>query len=268
LNLPIHNKGQEVRRILAKYGRVAVAFSGGVDSSLLLWLALDTLGPANVLALTARSRLLPPRDLERAAGWPARHGLADTIIHVFVDIRPLSWDEFTSNPADRCYLCKSRVYRIFLEHAKRQGVTMLLDGTNADDLHSERPGLRALHELAIVTPLAAAGLHKLEVRALSRELGLDTWDAPSASCLATRIPEGLVITAERLARIDILEAHLERHGYAGCRVRLDLRHKDTVYVQVQEKDLPRLAAEQERTALFDFFNDSGVKKVFLDLRGR
>lgn len=266
--MPLRAKEQAVRRALARSGRVAIAFSGGADSSLLLWLALDTLGPAQVLVLTARSCLLPLRDLERAAGWPARHGLAGRVSHVFVDIQPLAWGEFTRNPADRCYLCKSRVYRLLLEQVRRQGFAQLLDGTNVDDLGSDRPGLRAIGELGIETPLAAVGLSKAEVRALSRELGLDTWDAPSASCLATRIPEGLTITAERLARIDILETHLEHIGCAGCRVRLDRFHEDRVYVQVQEKDLPRLAGGRERTTLLDFFNDSGVTKVFLDLQGR
>jgi uncharacterized protein len=265
--LPLRAKEQSVRQALARSGPVAIAFSGGADSSLLLWLALDTLGPDQVLVLTARSCLLPPRDLERAAGWPARHGLAG-VRYVFVDIEPLAWDEFTRNPADRCYLCKTRVYRLFLEQARRQGVTLLIDGTNGDDLRSDRPGLRAIGELGIGTPLAAAGLSKPEIRALSRELGLDTWDAPSASCLATRIPEGLAITPERLARIDILESHLQRIGFAGCRVRLDRWYEDRVYVQVQEKNLPRLAGGQERTALLDFFNDSGITKVFLDLQGR
>lgn len=266
--MPLSEKEQAVRRILVQAGRVAIAFSGGADSSLLLWLALDTLGPANVLVLTARSSLLPPRHLEWATSWPARQGLAGRVSHLLVDIQPLAWTEFASNPADRCYLCKSRVYRLFLDHARRQGMAELLDGTNADDLQSERPGLKALQELGIVTPLAAAGLSKAEVRALSRQIGLDTWDVPSASCLATRIPEGLAITPARLARIDILETYLEGIGCEGCRVRLDRRDEDTVYVQVQEKDLPRLVAGWERGDLLDFFNDFGTKKVFLDLRGR
>lgn len=266
--MPHRAKEQAVGRILAQFGSAAIAFSGGADSSLLLALALDTLGADKVLVLTARSCLLPARDLERAAGWPGRHGRAAGVSHVFIDIQPLAWGEFTRNPADRCYLCKSRVYRLFLDYARRQGVTVLLDGTNADDLHSERPGLKALHELGIVTPLAAAGLSKQEVRALSRELGLDTWDAPSASCLATRIPEGLAITPERLARIDHLEAYLAEIGCAGSRVRLDRRREDIAYVQVQEKDLPRLMAGGTRKVLLDFFNDSGMKNVFLDLRGR
>lgn len=266
--MPIRNKEQTARRILAQYGKVAVAFSGGVDSSLLLRLAFDTLGPANVLALTARSCLLPARDLERAATWPARHGLAGKVNHVFIDIKPLAWPEFVTNPADRCYHCKSLVYTILLEYAHRQGIEVLLDGTNHDDLHSGRPGLKALRELRIGTPLVSALLGKDEVRRLAHELGLDTWDAPSASCLATRIPEGLAITPKRLALIAVLEAHLEKLGFAGSRVRLDRWREDTVYVQLQEKDLSHFAVGPRRSELLDFFRNSGVKKVFLDLQGR
>ena len=265
--MPLRDKEQALRRSLAQYGRVAIAFSGGADSSLLLRLALDTLGAAQVLALTASSCLLPARELERAATWPARHGLKG-LRHLVVEIDPLAWPEFTSNPADRCYRCKSRVYRVLREQARGQEIETLLDGTNADDLHSERPGLRASRELDIGAPLAEAGLRKEEVRQLSRELGLDTWDAPSASCLATRIPEGLAITPERLGRINILEAYLEQLGYAGCRVRLDRWREDAVAVQIREKDLVRFAASPQRESLLRFFSDSGVKKVFLDLRGR
>lgn len=266
--MPIRNKEQTARRILAQYGRVAVAFSGGVDSSLLLRLAFDTLGQANVLALTARSCLLTPRDLERAVTWPERHGLAGKVNHVFVDIKPLAWPEFAANPADRCYQCKHRVYTVLQEQARRQGMEILLDGTNYDDLHSGRPGLKALRELRIGTPLVSALLGKDEVRRLAHELGLDTWDAPSASCLATRIPEGLAITPKRLALIAALEAYLEQLGFAGCRVRLDRWCENTVYVQVQEKDLSQFAVGHQRLELLDFFSNSGAKKVFLDLRGR
>lgn len=265
--LSLRAKEQEVRAILARSGRAAVAFSGGADSSLLLRLALDVLGPDQVLALTVSSCLLPARELERVRSWPGRHGLREQVKQAFLAVDPLAWDEFAANPADRCYHCKSRVYRILLDHARQRGMETLFDGTNDDDLHSDRPGLRALRELCIVTPLALAGLSKAEVRALSRELGLDTWDAPSASCLATRIPAGLAITQERLARIASLEAHLEQLGYRGCRVRLD-GQADIFYVQVREKDLPRLAGGPERAALLDFFNNSGAKKVYLDLRGR
>lgn len=264
----LDDKEEEVRRILAQHGRVAVAFSGGADSSLLLRLAVDVLGSGKVLALTARSCLLSERDLANAETWVARHGLAEWATHLLIDVQPLSWDEFAANPPDRCYQCKSRVYGTLLAQARQQGRTTLLDGTNADDLCSDRPGLRVLGELDIISPLAAAGLSKEEVRQLGRKLGLDNWNAPSASCLATRIPAGLTITTERLTHIGSLEDYLVRLGFPGCRVRLDSWQEDTVYVAVQEEDLARLASSVDRSDLLNFFSDSGAKKVFLDLRGR
>lgn len=266
--LTLNGKEEAVRRILAQFGRVAVAFSGGADSSLLLRLAADVVGPGRVLALTARSCLLPDRDLDNAATWAARHGLAETISHQFVDIQPLVWQEFAANPPDRCYRCKSRVYSVLREEARRQGIAILLDGTNADDLVSDRPGLRALREMGIVSPLAAAGLCKDEVRRLGRELGLDNWDMLSASCLATRIPTGLVVTAARLALVGLLEDFLLQHGVAGCRVRLDRWREDTVAVEVRGEDLARIVAGELRGELLNFFRHSGKINVFLDLRGR
>lgn len=266
LSLP--DKEEAVRRLLSQFGSVAVAFSGGADSSLLLRLAADVLGPGRVLALTARSCLMPGRDLDNAATWAARHGLADTISHRFIDIWPLAWDDFAANPSDRCYRCKSRVYPVLQEEARRQGMATLLDGTNADDLDSDRPGLKALRELGIISPLAAAGLSKEEVRRLGRELSLDNWDRPSASCLATRIPTGLDVTAERLALIGLLEDFLLERGVAGCRVRLDRWRADAVAVEVRIEDLARIVEGGLRSELLDFFRNSGMNNVVLDLRGR
>lgn len=266
--LTLNGKEEAVRRILSQFGSVAVAFSGGTDSSLLLRLAADVVGAGRVLALTARSCLMPDRDLDNAATWAVRHGLAGTISHQFVDIQPLAWQEFAANPPDRCYRCKSRVYPVLMEEARRQGITTLLDGTNADDLGSDRPGLRALREMGIVSPLAAAGLSKEEVRRLGRELGLHNWDMLSASCLATRIPAGLAVTAPRLALIRTLEDFLLQRGLAGCRVRMDRWREDTVAVEVRGEDFARIVEGRLRSEILNFFRHSGKKNVFLDLRGR
>lgn len=264
----LQEKEHRLESILAKYGKVAIAFSGGADSSLLLSKALEVLGTDNVLVLTARSCLLKPSETEKASTWLSRHGFDNQVHHEFVELQPLSWGEFTRNPVDRCYLCKSRVYNLFFDVCSQHKINKLIDGTNYDDLHSDRPGLRALKELDIGTPLADAEITKKEVRNLSREIGLDTWDHPSASCLATRLPNGLEVTQSRIDLVDKLESHLESLGFYGCRVRLDRNSSQKIFIQVQERDVERLVSVSIRNAVNLFFNDSGVKKIFLDLNGR
>jgi len=266
--LLLQEKELSLERILAAYGRVAVAFSGGADSSLLLKKAVDVLGAENVLALTVRSCLLKKGDVDNAATWAARNCPNQHLNHEFVDLKPLEWDEFVANPPDRCYVCKLRVYHILVDRCASEGIAKLVDGTNFDDLHSDRPGLRALRELEIGTPLAEAGLTKEEVRALSRVQGLDTWDRPSASCLATRIPDALSVTADRIRLVEKLEAYLEEMGFLGCRVRLDRQDPEKVFIQVAEKDVGLLSSDRYRPVVVNFFNDFNVKRIFLDLLGR
>ncbi len=266
--MELQKKAERLQSHLRSYGQVALAFSGGVDSSLLLGCALDALGAGNILVLNARSCLQKPHERERVDSWFVRHGRGDGVRQVFVDLRPLSWPEFVRNPENRCYLCKSRLYRLFLDEAGRRGITRLIDGTNADDMQSQRPGLRAIREFGVGTPLAAAGLSKEDVRSLSRARGLDTWDQPSSSCLATRIPHGLEVTADRVSLIAALEQDLERQGFAGCRVRLDRHDAATVRVQLRHCDLERFGRRVQQDNITRFFHDSGMKNVYLDLRGR
>lgn len=266
--MSLYDKKKLVDRIFEQYGKVAAAFSGGADSSLLLRLALDTLGSDRVLVLTARSCLAKPEEIERAATWFTRHAVPFPVAHEFVALQPLQWSDFVRNPDNRCYLCKSRVYAIFREIIRERGFDILVDGTNADDMNSARPGLRAISELGTGTPLAAAGMTKQEVRQLSREMGLDTWNKPSSSCLATRIPPGLPITLDRLDRIAAMEKHLEDAGFLGCRVRLDKDDAAKVCIQVQREDLPRITAGPQRDYLIEFFYNINISKVFLDLAGR
>ena len=261
-------KKDRLRSVLQSCGRVALAFSGGVDSSLLLKCALDTLGVGNVLVLFAQSELLTSVEIERAVRWPMANGYARGVEQEVLHLQPLGWKEFVKNAEDRCYFCKHRIYTLFRERMENRGFSCLIDGTNADDLKGHRAGLRAIHELGVRMPLVEAGFDKADVRALSQHLGLTTWNRPSASCLATRIPAGLTITSQRLRRIEVLENELERFGLTGCRVRLCADHQDVVNIEIQTKDFAVIADTGVRVALLRFFQQNGFGKVLLDLEGR
>jgi uncharacterized protein len=253
---------------LRAYGRVAIAFSGGIDSSLLVKFALDTLGAGNVLLLFGRSELLKPGEIERAENWPANNGYPRGVELEIIDLQPLSWKEFVNNSEDRCYLCKLRIYTLFRQRMEKAGFSILLDGTNTDDLKGRRPGLRAIHELGVKIPLVEAGFGKIDTRECGRRLGLSNWEDPSSSCLATRVPSGMMITGERLRRIEYWENGLERFGFAGCRVRLGNDRDDVVYVEIGRSVFDLLLASGIRLSILRFFHKSGVAKVLLDLEGR
>jgi uncharacterized protein len=249
-----------------------VAFSGGADSSFLLRSALDVLGPENVVSLHARSCLQKTTEQELADSWAERHGYDPVDMQQrIVDFQPLDWKEFVANPENRCYLCKKHVYKLFLKELAHEGITVLLDGTNSDDLRQGekgRPGLRAVAELGVRTPLADCALRKAEIRELSRESGLDTCDLPSSSCLATRIPHRMEITAERLKRIVVLEQIVIDSGFFGCRVRLENRSEKTIFLQLLHKDTDRFNSPPAGRIVIDLLKSKGIDKIFLDVDGR
>ncbi len=249
------------------YGRVAIAFSGGVDSSFLLKKALDTLGAGNVLVLFGQSVLLTEDEITRARNWLQLQGYPEGVVMESVDLHCLSWKEFVQNTEDRCYLCKLRMYKIFREIMVKNDFPVLLDGTNADDLKVNRPGLRAIHELGVKTPLVKAGFDKNEIRQCSKKMGLQ-WDLPSSSCLATRIPYGLEITRARIDRIARWEKRVKNTGFSDCRVRLVKEEPETVYIQVAEADMALIVNPNIRIALLRFFANQGIVKVYFDLEGR
>jgi len=265
--LSLEQKTAKLHGLLHEYAGVAVAFSGGVDSSFLLKSALDVLGAGNVLVLHAKSCLVSLPERQQAENWTARHGFHG-VEFLTIELQPLLWKEFIENSERRCYFCKLRMYKEFLAVMHRYDLHVLLDGTNTDDLKDRRPGLSAIHELGVQTPLVDAGFGKNDIRASSRSLDLDTWDIPSASCLATRIPHGVEITQYLLEKIASYEEGMATLGFTGCRVRLHPQRNDTVFLQILHSDFDRLARPGMRQAIVRFFQRAGITDIFLNLQGR
>lgn len=204
----------DLKKFFEETPRVALAFSGGVDSAFLLWAAMDA--GADVTAYYVKSAFQPEFELRDARRLAEELGAKMKVIEMDV----LGCGEIVENPADRCYHCKKRIFTAIAEAAGRDGYEVLIDGTNASDDAADRPGIRALRELSVRSPLRECGIAKSEVRAMSREAGLFTWDKAAYACLATRIPVGEVITAEKLSRTERAEAYLESLGFHDFRVRL------------------------------------------------
>ena len=265
--LSLKQKTAKLHGLLHEYAGVAVAFSGGVDSSFVLKSALDVLGAGNVLVLHAKSCLESLPERKQAENWLARHGLHG-VEFLTIELQPLLWKEFVENSERRCYFCKLRMYKEFLAVMHHYDLQVLLDGTNIDDLKDRRPGLSAIHELGVQTPLVAAGFSKNDIRTCSRSLGLDTWNIPSASCLATRIPHGVAITVDRLEKIAMYEEGMVTLGFTGCRVRLHPQRNDIVFLQILHSDFDRFARPGMRQAIVRFFQRSGIVDIFLNLQGR
>lgn len=257
-NTLAQEKLQLLQEELRRLGSVLVAFSGGVDSTFLLQVAHLTLGE-KALALTARSGVVPQRDLQEAEAFCAKYGIRQ----LYFDFDELAVPGFAENPPDRCYICKKTLFSNFLRIAKEHGA-VLCEGSNMDDLGDYRPGLRALAELDVHSPLRVAQLSKAEIRLLSHELQLPTWDKPSFACLASRFVYGERITAEKLAAVDKAEQLLWELGFKQFRVRV---HGNLARIEVLPDELQRALAEPVRSTLHNKLQEYGFDYVTLDLLG-
>lgn len=246
-----------LRDTLLGLGNVAVAYSGGVDSSLLLKVAYDELGDG-VMALIAVSPLLPRSELKNAVEVAEEIGAS----LMQVPVGNLDDEHLVMNPKDRCYWCKLQDLGELGSKAKKLGFGTLVDGTNADDRRAPRPGLRSLEETGTRSPLAEAGLSKAEVRELARSLGLSNWNKPSNPCLASRIPYGERITAEKLDRIERAEDALRSLGFRQVRVRL---HGDLARIELEQADIPSAVAIMNKVTAT--VKKAGFRYVTLDMEG-
>lgn len=250
---------ERLRARIAPLGRVVVAYSGGVDSSVVLRVAHEQLG-AGALAVIGRSDSYAVRELELALAQAAEFGAAVEVVPTGELANPI----FASNPSDRCYHCKSELYRRLDQVAARFGATAVLDGTIADDAADHRPGRRAAVERRVLSPLAELGFRKADVRAAAAHLGLASSDKPASPCLASRIPYGTVITPAVLARVERAEQVLRDLGFGALRVR---HHGDVARIEVPLADLPRLLEGRVREQAIAGLRAAGYRFVSLDLEG-
>ncbi len=256
----VQEKLERMRAILRSLGRVAVAFSGGVDSTFVLKVAVDTLGRANVLAVTGASDSVAAAEMDDAQRLAAAIGAE----HIIIPTYEFEDANYLANPANRCYYCKTELYTRMAEVLAPRGEFTILNGTNADDLGDYRPGLTAASEHSVRGPCAEVGLTKAEIRILSAEMGLPTHDKPAAPCLSSRVQYGEQITPEKLRMIEHGEAFLRTLGLRECRVR---HHDKLARIEVPADQIARLAAPDVRSKIDTAFRAIGYLYVTLDLRG-
>lgn len=256
----LQQKLERMQEILRSLDRVVVAFSAGVDSTFVLKVAVDTLGPDNVIAVTAQSDSLARAEYEQAVELAERMGAP----HEVVETHEMDDPNYAANPTNRCYYCKSELYTRLDDFIDKRGYKAVINGTNADDHSDFRPGLQAADEHAVRAPCAEAGMTKDDIRVLSEQMGLPTYDKPASPCLASRVQYGEAVTPEKLNQIEQAEAFLHSLGFRECRVR---HHDNLARIELVPTDIERALDSTLRMQIDARFRELGYKYVALDLRG-
>jgi uncharacterized protein len=254
------DKNKKLEDILQGLKSVLVAFSGGVDSTFLLKVAIDTLGSEHVLAVTATSLTYPEAELAEARRLAEDFGAR----HMVIQSEETDIPEFVSNPPNRCYYCKRELFGKLIQIAKDHGLAAVLDGTNIDDMSDHRPGRQASEELGVRSPLLEAGFTKAEIRDASHALGLATWNKPALACLSSRFPYGTTISPEKLRQVGAAERFLKENGFREVRVR---HHDHTARIEIGRAEFKRFFDEALIDEVVTELKKVGYKYVTLDLEG-
>lgn len=255
----MENKLEDLRRYLKSLGSVAIAFSSGVDSTFLLKVAHEVLGD-KVIAITAQSHSFPRRERDEAKEFCEKEGIRQMMCHC----DELQIEGFAQNPPNRCYICKKALFQQICDLAKENGMAYVAEGSNMDDMGDYRPGLIAVAELGIKSPLREVKLTKAEIREYSKQMGLYTWDKPSFACISSRFAYGEMITKEKLKMIEKAEELLLSYGFKQMRVRI---HGSLARIEVLAEEFPKLMEEQARQEIYKKLKEYGFSYVTMDLLG-
>ena len=257
--LSLEHKLLHLRQIFAAMDSVLVAYSGGIDSTFVLKVAHDQLGNSAV-GITAISPTFPAVELETATRVAKEIGAR----HELIETDQLTIPAFTENDANRCFHCKTDLYQLMDRLREQRAPAVVVDGTNLDDLGDDRPGIRAAREWGVRSPLVEAELTKSDIRSLARDLGLSNWDKPAAACLSSRIPRGIMITREKLSRVEQAEEVLFAEGFRHCRVR---DHGEIARIEIAQDELPRMLEGGRGTMISRRVKELGFRFVTIDLEG-
>jgi len=259
MNKDTQYKKEKLISILEKYDDLIVAFSGGVDSTFLLYMA-NKMVQGTVIAVTVHSPIHPEKEIEFTKKFTKSLGIK----HIMMRSREMSLPDFVANTKERCYICKKLLAEDLLKLASEIKISNIAHGANLDDLDDYRPGFKAAVEMGMIAPLLDAKMTKKDIRILSKSMGLDTWNKPSMACLASRIPYGMTISDEALNKIDQAEQFILSLGFTSCRVRY---HNEIARIEVNPEDFKKLFDDKTKIAIISKLKDIGFLYISIDLEG-